>query len=278
MQVKLIPLQTHGDERGSLIALERDKNIPFEIRRVYYLFNTGSDVRRGFHAHKNLTQVVIAVRGSCRFLLDNGKERISLLLDNPAEGLLIDSCVWREMHDFSEDCVLLVLASEHYDESDYIRDYQDFLNFSKLQLVEYDRGFLDMSWIWLNDKQLKYLTMTPEFSREEQQAFFKNLPKRKDYFIKGVTYKEIPIGACGLKNIAGDQAELWLYIGDKEYWGKGLGEKIMLLLEKEAVSLNVRKIYLKVLKENKAAIGLYEKLNYIDTKFNDDYLLMEKIL
>lgn len=127
MQVKLIPLQTHGDERGSLIALEQDKDIPFEIKRVYYIFNTKEGVIRGFHAHKELKQVAIAVKGSCRFLLDNGKERISLLLDNPAQGLLIDSCVWREMHDFSEDCVLLVLASEHYDESDYIRDYDEFL-------------------------------------------------------------------------------------------------------------------------------------------------------
>ncbi len=127
MQIKLLPLQTHGDERGSLIALEQDKNIPFEIKRVYYLFNTGSNIRRGFHAHKNLTQVVIAVRGSCRFLLDDGKEKITLLLDNPSQGLLIDSCIWREMYDFSEDCVLMVLANHLYDESDYIRNYDDFL-------------------------------------------------------------------------------------------------------------------------------------------------------
>lgn len=127
MQIKLIPLQMHGDERGSLIALEKDKNIPFEIKRVYYLFNTVEDVRRGFHAHKNLSQVVIAVRGSCRFLLDDGKEKINLLLDNPAQGLLIESAIWREMYDFSEDCVLMVLANNFYDENDYIRNYDDFL-------------------------------------------------------------------------------------------------------------------------------------------------------
>lgn len=127
MQIKLIPLQVHGDERGSLIALEQDKNIPFEVKRIYYLFNTKEGVRRGFHAHKELTQLVIAVRGSCRFLLDNGSEKINLLLDNPAQGLLIDSCIWREMYDFSEDCVLLVLADELYDENDYIRDYDNFI-------------------------------------------------------------------------------------------------------------------------------------------------------
>ncbi|MCT4716370.1 FdtA/QdtA family cupin domain-containing protein [Enterobacteriaceae bacterium H18W14] len=127
MKIKLIPLQAHGDDRGSLIALEEENNIPFEIKRVYYMFSTKDGVRRGLHAHKRLKQVAIAVRGSCRFVLDDGTERVELLLDNPAQGLLIDSCIWREMYDFSEDCVLMVLADCLYDESDYIRDYEKFL-------------------------------------------------------------------------------------------------------------------------------------------------------
>lgn len=127
MQIKLIPLQAHGDDRGSLIALEEGKNIPFPVKRVYYLFNTKEGVRRGFHAHKALKQVAIAVRGSCRFVLDDGNERVEVLLDNPAQGLLIESFMWREMYDFSEDCVLMVLADELYDESDYIRDYAQFI-------------------------------------------------------------------------------------------------------------------------------------------------------
>ncbi|EOI3455377.1 sugar 3,4-ketoisomerase [Cronobacter turicensis] len=127
MDIKIIPLQAHGDERGSLIALEEKHNIPFEIKRVYYMFNTKEGVRRGFHAHKKLKQVAIAVRGSCRFVLDDGAERVELLLDNPAQGLLIDSCIWREMYDFSDDCVLMVLADSLYDEADYIRDYDLFL-------------------------------------------------------------------------------------------------------------------------------------------------------
>lgn len=128
MQVKIIQLQTHGDDRGALVALEQGKNISFEIKRVYYLFKTKDGVRRGFHAHKTLKQVAIAVRGSCRFLLDDGTDRIELLLDNPAQGLLIDSCIWREMYNFSDDCVLMVLADRPYDESDYIRDYDIFLD------------------------------------------------------------------------------------------------------------------------------------------------------
>ncbi|QKJ65573.1 WxcM-like domain-containing protein [Deefgea piscis] len=132
MQIKLIQLQKHGDERGALVALEENKNIPFPIKRVYYLFGTKENVRRGFHAHKKLKQVAIAVRGSCRFLLDDGKEKIDLLLDNAAQGLLIESFMWREMYDFSEDCVLMVLADDFYDESDYVRSYEEFIQISSL--------------------------------------------------------------------------------------------------------------------------------------------------
>lgn len=127
MEIKFIPLQAHGDDRGSLIALEEGINIPFSVKRVYYLFNTKDGVRRGYHAHKTLKQVAIVVRGSCRFVLDDGWEKVEVLLDNPAKGLLIESFMWREMYDFSDDCVLMVLADQLYDESDYIRDYQIFL-------------------------------------------------------------------------------------------------------------------------------------------------------
>lgn len=126
MKVQLVQLQTHGDERGSLIALEEGKNIPFQIKRIYYMFDTGEGVRRGYHAHKSLKQVAVAVRGSCRFMLDDGKEKIDIRLDHPCRGLLIESFIWREMYDFSPDCVLMVLADSLYDEADYVRDYETF--------------------------------------------------------------------------------------------------------------------------------------------------------
>lgn len=132
MQIKLIPLQTHGDDRGSLVALEEKHNIPFEIKRIYYMFKTKEGVRRGLHAHHKLKQVAIAVRGSCRFVLDDGKERVEILLDNPAQGLLIESFMWREMYDFSDDCVLMVLADQLYDEADYVRDYSEFSKLAKV--------------------------------------------------------------------------------------------------------------------------------------------------
>lgn len=125
--VKLISFESLGDHRGSLVALEQNKNIPFEIKRIYYIFDTKQGVVRGLHAHKALKQVAIALKGSCRFVLDDGMTKEEVILDCPTKGILIDSCLWREMHDFSENCVLMVLASEYYDESDYIRDYSEFL-------------------------------------------------------------------------------------------------------------------------------------------------------
>lgn len=126
MKIELIPLQIHGDERGSLVALETEKNIPFIIQRVYYLFDTKNGVVRGYHAHKQLKQVAIAVRGSCCFTLDDGHERVDIVLNNPSQGLLIESFMWREMSAFSDDCVLMVLADRKFDESDYVRDYEEF--------------------------------------------------------------------------------------------------------------------------------------------------------
>ncbi len=127
--INLIDFQSLGDERGSLVALEigMEKAVPFDIKRVYYIYHTAEGVSRGFHAHRNLKQVAICVAGQCRMLLDNGETCEEAWLNSPTKGLLIESMVWREMHDFSADCVLLVLASEHYDETDYIRSYSEFL-------------------------------------------------------------------------------------------------------------------------------------------------------
>jgi len=124
---KVLNFKTLGDDRGSLIAIEQGYNAPFHIKRVYYIFDTKKNVERGFHAHINLKQIAIAVKGSCTFVLDNGVSREEIKLMNPNQGLFIEGLIWREMKDFSTDCVLVVLASEHYDENDYIRDYEIFL-------------------------------------------------------------------------------------------------------------------------------------------------------
>lgn len=127
MQILKYVFQQHGDERGQLVALEEMKDIPFQIKRVYYMYETGDGIRRGFHAHKSLKQILICIHGSCKILLDNGSEKKIISLEKPYEGLYIEHNMWREMYDFSSDAVLMVLASDYYNESDYIRSYDEFL-------------------------------------------------------------------------------------------------------------------------------------------------------
>lgn len=127
MQVIKYMFQPHGDNRGQLIALEEFRDIPFSIKRVYYMYDTAEGIVRGHHAHKSLEQILICIHGSCKIKLDNGKETKVVLLEKPYEGLYVANTMWREMYDFSPDAVLMVLASEIYDESDYIRDYEEFL-------------------------------------------------------------------------------------------------------------------------------------------------------
>jgi dTDP-4-dehydrorhamnose 3,5-epimerase-like enzyme len=115
-----------GDHRGWLAPLEEAKEIPFAVKRVYVIWATAEGVSRGFHAHRDLEQVVVCVAGRCRFEVDDGRSRREFVLDSPKRGLYLGSMIWREMHDFSSDCVLVVLASRLYDADDYIRDYEEF--------------------------------------------------------------------------------------------------------------------------------------------------------
>lgn len=120
-------LTVRGDDRGSLIAIEAARDVPFAIERVYYIFGTAPGVERGFHAHHDLTQWAICVAGSCTMVLDDGRERQEFILNRPDTALQIGPMIWREMRDFSAGAVLMVLASARYDESDYMRNYDDFL-------------------------------------------------------------------------------------------------------------------------------------------------------
>ena len=127
-KVEQIRFNTHGDDRGQLIALESlSDEIPFEVKRVYYIYDTTPGTVRGKHAHKELKQVLICVSGACTIECEAPDgSKCQHRLDWPDRGLLIEGLVWREMKEFSKDAVLLVLASEHYDETDYIRDYNKF--------------------------------------------------------------------------------------------------------------------------------------------------------
>ena len=127
----IVEFFAHKDETyGSLVALEHNlqgaNGIPFEVRRSYYIFDVPEGQRRGFHSHNRLHQMLVCVHGSVKILVKTPFEEQEVLLDNPQKGLYIGPMVWREMFDFQGGAVLLILASEHYDPSDYIRDYEDY--------------------------------------------------------------------------------------------------------------------------------------------------------
>ena len=127
MDTTWINFQKHGDDRGNLVVAEYEKEIPFVVKRIYYIYGVSDDKRRGFHSHKELKQVYIAISGSLKVMLDDGKKQEIVTLNNPAKGLYIGHNVWREIYDFSNDAILLVLASEKYSEKDYIRNHDEFL-------------------------------------------------------------------------------------------------------------------------------------------------------
>lgn len=129
MNARIIDLPKIVDPRGNLTFAEGEGHVPFPIRRAYWVYDVPAGESRGGHAHKRLKQLVIALSGSFTVTLDNGRERCTVLLNHPWQGLLIDVNTWRTLDDFSSGAVCLVLASEHYDESDYIYDYEDFLSY-----------------------------------------------------------------------------------------------------------------------------------------------------
>ena len=125
--VQLVDIPQRGDARGALSVAELGGVLPFAVRRVYWIHGTKPGVSRGFHAHKLLRQLCVCVAGSVRMSLFDGRREESVVLDSSAKGLLIGPGLWREMHDFSPDCVLMVFADAEYDEADYIRDFGEFL-------------------------------------------------------------------------------------------------------------------------------------------------------
>ncbi len=130
---KLIDLRKISDPRGNLTVIEGNGDIPFEIKRVYYLYDVPGGESRGAHAHKELYQLLIAANGSFSVTLDDGREKITYNLKRPYYGLLIVPGIWRDLDDFSSGSVCLCLASEHYEEEDYIRDYNKFLDYKKYE-------------------------------------------------------------------------------------------------------------------------------------------------
>lgn len=126
-QIQILNFPDLGDERGNLVVVESGSAIPFDIRRIFYIYGSDSEVVRGSHANLKSEFVMINVSGTSKVLIDNGRERRIIALDRPRMGLYLKSMVWKEMYDFSPDSVLLVLSNEHYDPDEYIRNYDDYL-------------------------------------------------------------------------------------------------------------------------------------------------------
>lgn len=126
---KLIDLRKISDPRGNLTVIEGNRDVPFDIKRVYYLYDVPGGESRGAHAHKALNQLLIAANGSFSVTLDDGKEKVTYNLKRSYYGLLIVPGIWRDLDDFSSGSVCLCLASEHYKMEDYIRDYDEFLKY-----------------------------------------------------------------------------------------------------------------------------------------------------
>lgn len=131
-ECKMIDIRRYSDCRGYLSVVENDVDIPFEIKRIYYLYMV-PEVARGAHAHKALQQLLIATSGSVEVIMDDGKEKKSFTLDKPWKGLLIPPGLWRDLENFSGGAVLMCLASEKYDADDYIRDYDRFLLYKRVK-------------------------------------------------------------------------------------------------------------------------------------------------
>lgn len=147
-----------------------------------------------------------------------------------------------------------------------------------IKFVEYSEIFLEKSWEWLNDKEIKYLTCTPDFTKEQQKKWFLSLKNKKNYFIKGVLYNNIPIGVVGLKNITDTNGEYWGYIGEKEYWNKGIGMHLINHIIEYSKTLKIQKIYLKIIKQNVRAFKLYEKVGFkVKIENLEEYIMFKEL-
>jgi len=129
MNSKIIDLPKIIDRRGNLTVAEENRNIPFDIKRVYWVYDVPGGECRGGHAHKTCLEFIVAVSGSFTVTLDNGKEKKTFLLNHPYQGLLVDTDIWRTLDDFSSGAVCMVMASELFEEEDYIRDYDEFIRY-----------------------------------------------------------------------------------------------------------------------------------------------------
>ena len=280
---RLISLPLHRDERGALASIEISKELPFEVRREFHLFDLKAGVPRGGHAHKSCHQFLVAMAGEFKVVTDDGVAPTAWVLFAPDQGLHIPPGHWVELTPSSSGSVLSVLASHGYDEADYLRSRDRFeawarnrRSCSEVSFGEFDRKTLDLSFKWLADPEIRHLTDSPVIEKEAQLRWFEALPARADYKVWTVTYHGSPVGAVGLKRIEAEKAEYFGYIGVKSCWGKGIGSAMLGFAEKQAGRLGLRRLELRVIDDNLRAKTLYLRRGFVPYQTGVGYCLMAK--
>ena len=147
-----------------------------------------------------------------------------------------------------------------------------------ISLVKFNRFFLDLSWNWLNDPEIKQMTNTSDFTKEMQIIWFDRIDYMCNYSIWGIQYNDLPIGVCGLKNITLNDCEYWGYIGEKIYWGIRLGSAMIKLMEEKAKEYGLKSIWLSVMNDNERALKLYKKNSFSKERVIKNLIIMRKIL
>ena len=290
--VLLMEFKEYNDSRGSLVPIEHLKNLPFPIERIYYIYNVAKNEERGFHAHRELEEILICLGGTVKIRVKNHNSEEIITLDKPNEGLYIGKMIWREMFDFSENATLLVIASKKYNESDYIKDFKGYLyeakqyfeeielinNYTKgkninLELVEEkDAEFLLKTR--MNESLNKYLNPVNN-SIEEQLNWIKNYKikeyNKKEYYFKIIDKKQKDVGFVRLYNIDYDLQKLTFgsfILNDNKPKYAAL-EAMILAMKISFEYLKMEKVELDVRRENEHAKNFYNRFGFKKIRENE---------
>jgi len=288
-----LKLKEFSDPRGSLIPLEFPTSLPFSIKRIYYIYNVDKKEERGFHSHRNLEQLLICLGGSVKIRVKDGRTEETVLLDSPNKGLYIGPMIWREMYDFSPNATLLVLASNEYDEKDYIKDYYEYKEealefFNKIESInEYTKGSsINVQLVQENDANFlfklrtnqelnKYLSQINS-SVEEQKKWIKLYKirefNRKEFYFKVINKENNEdIGFVRLYNLDYDEKELTFgsfIMGETKTKYAAL-EAMIIMMEISFKYLKMEKVLLDVRKENEHAKSFYKRFGFTKIREND---------
>lgn len=277
---ELVEFKEITDNRGALVAIEHPKNLNFDIKRIYYIYDVKKNVERGFHSHNDLDQILIAVNGSVKIRVSTPYKEEIITLDKPNKGLYIGPMIWREMFDFSEGAVLLVLANHIYDESDYIRDKDEYIKKAKKYFEELKSKNIkaklvkeeDSEFILKlrNDENLgKYLSKT-DVSLEKQKEWLRNYKEKEknnnEFYFKAED-KNGDVGFFRLYNIDKEKKELTFgsFIMKNDRPKYAAIESMILAMEFSFNVLEVSKVLLDVRIKNERAKHFYQRFGFKKT-------------